>query len=93
MHLREELDGVGAQPIASTGPDNVEAIRRRVRSALVASGLVLTAQKKLREMMRDSRPRALLEVRNSAAHGDPDLKMREITRTDIGDAFLRSLSS
>jgi hypothetical protein len=78
-----DIDQIDNNERVIRGPDNIQAILRRAQKQLVNQNASLEAKKRLGQIIKFNRAKDILIFRNKAAHGDPDLQTRELSREDV----------
>ena len=78
-----QLDEVAREDREVRGPDNIQAILRRSVRHLGDGPDSAEAKTRLGRLLVDDRAREIIALRNSAAHGDPNLAQREVSRTEV----------
>jgi hypothetical protein len=86
--LLAQLDSLDREARVVEGPDNLQAILRRVQHHLGSRGVRADARQRLGRIIKRNQAKEILSFRNDAAHGDPNLQKREVTREAIVDNLL-----
>ena len=82
-NVLSQLDEVAQEDREVRGPDNIQAILRRSVRHLGGGPDASEAKKRLGRLLKDDRARDIIALRNSAAHGDPGLAQREVSRDEV----------
>lgn len=81
--LLSEINELATERRVDSGADNVQAILRRAKRELDNVGAPGEARAALSRLIHEDGAREILDFRNAAAHGDPELGSREVGRNEV----------
>lgn len=87
LNLVAAVDTLASNALAPSGRANVEFLLRRAQKSLHRNHAPNQAKEEIARIINEGLTRKVLALRNEAAHGDPDLKIREVTKPQIDQAL------
>mgnify|MGYP006277403491 CR=1 FL=1 len=87
LNLVAAVDTLASNALVPSGRANVDFILRRAQKSMHRKHAPKQATEEMARIINDGITRKVLALRNEAAHGDPDLKIREVTKHQIDQAL------
>jgi len=90
MDLVSGVDDLIKDPSKPTRPDNLQSILRRAKHHLSLGDHPPRVHQMLDQFIKENDLKQILDVRNNAAHGDPGLCSREVSKEEVNDVLLKA---
>jgi hypothetical protein len=87
LNLVAAVDTLASNALVPSGRANVEFLLRRAQKSMHRNHAPKQAKEEIARLINEGLTRKVLALRNEAAHGDPDLKIREVTKPQIDQAL------
>lgn len=87
LNLVAAVDTLASDALIPSGRANVDFLLRRAQKSMYRNHAPKQAKDEIARIINEGLTRKVLALRNEAAHGDPDLKIREVTKTQIDQAL------
>lgn len=87
LNLVAAVDTLASNALVPSGRANVEFLLRRAQKNMHRNHAPKQAKEEIARIINEGLTRKVLALRNEAAHGDPDLKIREVTKSQIDQAL------
>lgn len=87
LNLVAAVDTLASNALVPSGRANVDFLLRRAQKSMHRKHAPKQAIEEMARIINDGITRKVLSLRNEAAHGDPELKIREVTKHQIDQAL------
>lgn len=87
LNLVAAVDTLATNALVPSGRANVEFLLRRAQKSMHRNHAPKQAKEEIARIINEGLTRKVLALRNEAAHGDPELKIREVTKSQIDQAL------
>lgn len=87
LNLAAAVDALASDDLVPAGRANVDFLLRRAQKSMHRKHAPKEAKAEISKLINERLTRKILSLRNDAAHGDPDLQIREVTRPQIDQAL------
>ena len=87
LNLVAAVDTLASNALVPSGRANVDFLLRRAQKSMYRKRAPKEATEEMARIINDGITRKVLALRNEAAHGDPELKIREVTKHQIDQAL------
>jgi len=87
LNLAAAVDVLASNDLVPAGRANVDFLLRRAQKSMHRKQASKEAKAEISKLINEGLTRKILALRNDAAHGDPDLKIREVARPQIDQAL------
>ena len=87
LNLAAAVDALASNDLVPAGRANVDFLLRRAQKSMHRKQASKEAKAEISKLINEGLTRKILSLRNDAAHGDPDLQIREVTRPQIDQAL------
>ena len=88
LNLVAAVDTLASNALVPSGRANVDFLLRRAQKSMHRKHAPKQATEEMARIINDGITRKILSLRNEAAHGDPELKIREVTKNQIDQALI-----
>lgn len=87
LNLAAAVDAIASNDLVPAGRANVDFLLRRAQKSMHRKQASKEAKAEISKLINEGLTRKILSLRNDAAHGDPDLQIREVARPQIDQAL------
>jgi hypothetical protein len=87
LNLAAAVDALASNDLVPAGRANVDFLLRRAQKSMHRKQASKEAKAEISKLINEGLTRKILSLRNDAAHSDPDLQIREVTRQQIDQAL------
>ena len=87
LNLAAAVDALASDDLVPAGRANVDFLLRRAQKSMHRKQASKEAKAEISKLINEGLTRKILSLRNDAAHGDPDLQIREVSRPQIDQAL------
>lgn len=87
LNLAAAVDVIASNDLVPAGRANVDFLLRRAQKSMHRKQASKEAKAEINKLINEGLTRKILSLRNDAAHGDPDLQIREVARPQIDQAL------